>query len=134
MILYNFCVGLYFVRVCYICYSDYTSIHIVCLHLHLQVQNYNTLYGAILDHVRSTGKEIRIPEGCPLVRLQNCLPMNVVYWPANPMALLEKLNQEINGEESKSSSPDDPHMVVITHHEEVPVVVNRKSKKYKVNM
>jgi hypothetical protein len=68
---------------------------------------------------------------CPLVRMQDCLPMNVVYWPAKPLELLEKLTNEINGEESKSSSPDDPNMVVITHHEEVPVVVNQKSKQYK---
>ena len=44
-------------------YSGFTSIHILCLHLRLQVLDYNVLYGAILDHVRSTGKEIEIPEG-----------------------------------------------------------------------
>ena len=45
---------------------------------------------------------------CPLVKIQDCLSMNVVYWPANPFELVT----------------DNSDMVVITHHEEIPVIFN----------
>lgn len=47
---------------------------------------------------------------CPFVKLQDCLALNVAYWPANPF---EEVTKESD-------------MVVITHHEEVPVVYNAR--------
>ena len=45
---------------------------------------------------------------CPLVKIQDCLSMNVVYWPTKPFEPVT----------------DNSDMVVITHHEEVPVRFN----------
>lgn len=45
---------------------------------------------------------------CPFVKLSDCLSMNVAYWPADPF----------------SQVTEESEMVVITHHEEVPVVYN----------
>jgi hypothetical protein len=47
---------------------------------------------------------------CPLVKIQDCLSMNVAYWPVNPYCQLEP----------------DSNMLVITHHEEVPVIFNAR--------
>ena len=45
---------------------------------------------------------------CPLVKITDCLSMNVAFWPVDPF----------------SEMTEDVTMVVITHHEEVPVIFN----------
>jgi hypothetical protein len=47
---------------------------------------------------------------CPLVKVQDCMSMNVAWWPADPF----------------SAVTVDSDMVVITHHEEVPVIYNAR--------
>ena len=47
---------------------------------------------------------------CPFVKVQDCLSMNIAYWPADPF----------------SEVTDQSQMFVITHHDEVPVMYNAR--------
>jgi hypothetical protein len=65
---------------------------------------------------------------CPVVDLQDCLSMNVCFWPANPVAVMRQTKADKHrGENDEAMMVTD--LVVITHHEEIPVVVNARRRR-----
>ena len=59
-------------------------------------------------------------DGCPLISMRDVLPMNCVFWPANPFNLTDYDGNGTFKHKSKEQFPpiqQDDILVVITHHE-----------------
>ena len=76
---------------------------------------------------------------CPFIRLQDCHPMNIVFWPVDPLrtyrSLLRRImrknfNEESDDEESEQDEDDEEEdkedLLVIGHHDVIPVVVRQR--------